>query len=123
MISINLSPRARGSRDDLRFAAAPLLRRLVGLAIAQAESGSRRYADDIDVEAGARIDVHIDGEALVEAIRAAAVDGLQRFLDGLDEGLRAIEEQAEAPAPRPRKAKPKAKPRKRRASASSAASA
>lgn len=134
MIKVSFDPGGarRGARidEEIRFAARPLVRGLVAAALARAEGRrGRAFAGDGIFEAGSRIDVEIDGEQLIETIRAAAVDGLQRFLDGLEEGLRAMEEPAETPAPKSRrkpkskaKAKAKAKPAgKRRARSTGAA--
>ena len=54
--------------------------------------------------------VHVEASKVAEAIRAAAIDGLRRFLEGLEEGLRKA--QADDPQPEPQ-AKPRAaaKPR------------
>ena len=129
MIKVSFDPggAGRGARidEEIRFAARPLVRGLVAAAIARAERGRRRgFEGEGLFEAGSRIDFEIDGDKLVETIRTAAADGLQRFLDGLEEGLRAMEEPAETPAPKPRRKKAKAKPAaKRRAKTSGAASA
>lgn len=112
--------------DEIRFAARPLVQGLVAAALdrAQRRHGHFRDEEELSFESRARIDVQVDTDELVEAIRTAAVDGLQRFLDGLEEGLRAMEEKAQAAAPDDKpKRKPRKPARKRGASASSSASA
>jgi len=68
--------------------------------------------------------IHVDGSKVAEAFRAAAINGLRTFLEGLEEGLR---EARTDPQPEPRakpkpkaKAKPAAKPKARKARSSAA---
>jgi len=73
-----------------------------------AEAGDRREREEHNMCHETRI--HIDGNKVAEAFRSAALAGLRRFLEGLEEGLK--EAQADAgdkddPQPDPR-AKPKA---------------
>jgi hypothetical protein len=60
--------------------------------------------------------IHVDGNKVAEAFRAAALNGLRSFLEGLEEGLRDLDTSAPA-APKqasrpkkPKKPKPSAKP-------------
>ena len=46
--------------------------------------------------------IRIDGDRLIETVRAAALDGLRRFLEGLDEGLREIDADRRAAEASPR---------------------
>jgi len=69
-------------------------------------AGARAAGDRKDPDEGLhhiRGDAHvqIDASAVGEAFRAAAIDGLRRFLDGFEEGLRNISERAAAEGDRP----------------------
>jgi hypothetical protein len=57
-----------------------------GLAAAALGSAARAASARPQAEAGFRLE--IDGEALADAVRSAARDGLRAFLEGLDQGLR-----------------------------------
>ena len=66
-------------------------------------AGARARADGAEARrasAAVRIEaprISIDGERVFETVRAAAIDGLRRFLEGLDEGLRELERQTGKP--------------------------
>lgn len=94
----------------VRFAESPAMRELASTALARA---ARRTGNGGDAPRVAALGV--DAEKLGEVIRTAALDGLRRFLDGFEEGLR----QAAEPAPpepepvrpaRPKRRKPTARP-------------
>ena len=55
---------------------------------------ARRASAAVRIEAPR---ISIDGERVFETVRAAAIDGLRRFLEGLDEGLRELERKTEKP--------------------------
>lgn len=78
------------------------------------EQGSER--EDYHMCGGTRINV--DGAKVAEVFRAAALDGLRRFMEGLEEGFRKAEAEAgQKPAsepPRPEQPpEPRAKPKAR----------
>jgi hypothetical protein len=55
--------------------------------------------------------VHIEGSKVAEAFRAAAVNGLRTFLEGLEEGLRKAESEPPAKPRKPARPKAPAKPK------------
>lgn len=70
----------------LELAGSPIVREFATAAMgaaAETKLRQRERADDSPEFA-----VSIDGDKLVEAIRSAALDGLTRFLEGFEEGLR-----------------------------------
>ena len=75
---------------------------------ARGQRAAREASADAREEArqfGARIS--IDAERLGETLRVAAIDGLRRFLEGLEEGLQrtnvTVEAEAAPTTPKPRK--------------------
>jgi hypothetical protein len=145
------------AKKAIRAASSPLMRDVANAAMAAA-GRVRRESGRASDEAGAGTEgrreencfhhdgrVRIDGAKVLDAFRTAAIDGLRRFMEGLDEGLRAAaadqkEEAAPKPAAKPRpkankakpkteaapkpaaKPKPKAKPRARKPAATGPAS-
>lgn len=63
---------------------------------ARAASGDARFEHEAVIE--------IDGERLVRTIRAAALNGLRSFIEGLEEGLRELDAAAEEQQGRRRRA-------------------
>lgn len=119
------------AKKAIKRASSPFVRDFASAAMAAAGRARRsdRVAGDEQEQEDYRMCTRIDieGSKVAEAFRTAAIDGLRRFLEGFEEGLRKAqaEESAEKDdpqpepraAPRPRApAKPKAKPRKPRAS-------
>jgi hypothetical protein len=93
----------------IKMGASPVVRELAAAAIGAAGTTAAGERKDPDgglhhVSGSARI--HIDGNKIGEAFRAAAIDGLRRFLEGFEEGLRNISEPVppDGDAPQPRKA-------------------
>ncbi|MGZ8349531.1 MAG: hypothetical protein ACXWU2_05845, partial [Allosphingosinicella sp.] len=78
----------------------PVVRKFAAAAIgAAAQSGTDRVRrwEQAGSRSVDRIDVKIDGERIVETIRSAALEGINRFLAGVEEGLRnAARESGEA---------------------------
>lgn len=80
------------AKKALKVAESPALREFAAAALGAA-AGRRRAGAAARIENGrapsgaARLE--IDGAELAEAICAAALDGVGRFLEGLEEGLRA----------------------------------
>jgi hypothetical protein len=93
------------AKQAIKAGAGPVVREIAAAALGAAHARANVG------RASAR--VGIDGNRIGEAVRSAAIDGLRRFLEGLEEGLR--EETArkgDDPQPEPQaKPKPKAKPR------------
>jgi hypothetical protein len=55
--------------------------------------------------------VHVEGSKVAEAFRAAAINGLRSFLEGLEEGLRKAESEPPAKPVKPARPKAPAKPK------------
>jgi hypothetical protein len=76
------------AKKALRAAESPVVREFAAAAIgAAAQSGTSRMRrrDPAERRHGS---LRIDGDKVVETIRAAALEGIQRFLQGFEEGLR-----------------------------------
>lgn len=87
----------RKAKKAVKMVDSPAVRSFAAAAVTAAgESRAARSAEMKTVGEGTpgpeRTTIRIDGEQLVETIRAAAVDGLRRFLEGLEEGLREVSE-------------------------------
>ncbi|HMG48663.1 MAG TPA: hypothetical protein VK614_14540 [Allosphingosinicella sp.] len=83
----------RKAKEAIKAGAGPVVREIAAAALGAAHARANVG------RAGTRIE--IDGGRIGEAFRSAAIDGLRRFLEGLEEGLR------DDPQPDP-PAKPKA---------------
>jgi hypothetical protein len=92
----------------LKMGASPIVREIAVAAIGAA--GGKKMGDRKEPQAeehgfADRANIHIDAGKVGEAFRAAAIDGLRRFLEGFEEGLRNIGESAapdgDQPKPRP----------------------
>ena len=89
----------RKVKKAARMAESPVVREVAAAAAAAAVQAraARAQARAAAAEAGGSAmqsgdaTIHIDGDRLVETVKAAALDGLRRFLEGLDEGLREID--------------------------------
>lgn len=128
---VKLSKKVRKkAKKAIKAATNPFVRDFATAAMAAAakarggkDSESAPEAQPYRLHYEARADV--EPSKVVEAVRAAAVDGFRRFLEGLEEGLRNAEAEAAPKPPKPPKPpkSPKApkppKPPKARASRSS----
>jgi len=105
------------ARKAIEMGASPVVREIAVAALGAAAGKARgkgsgdcaRFERRLHAEGEARI--HIDGGKLGETIRAAALDGLQRFLEGLEEGLQAMKDRDRSgdEAPSRRSAKPESR--------------
>jgi hypothetical protein len=83
----------------IKMGASPVVRELAAAAIGAAgakAAGERKDPANGLRHIGGSARVHIDGGKIGEAFRTAAIDGLRRFLEGFEEGLRNINEPAAA---------------------------
>lgn len=73
----------------------PVVREIAAAALGAAAEAkaakARARAAGVETRALGGATIRIDGDRLIETVRAAAIDGLRRFLEGLDEGLRDLE--------------------------------
>ena len=83
------------AKKAIEMGASPVVREIAAAAIGAA-AGKARGKGAKGFEHRARARIHIEGSAIGEAIRSAAIDGLQRFLEGMEEGLRAMKERDES---------------------------
>lgn len=118
--AVKISKKVRKkAKKAIKTAASPLVRDFATAAMAAA--GRARGASGASGNGGGErvrfeTKVHVDGTKVVEAFRTAAVDGIRRFLEGLEEGLREAgawtdakpAAAAAAPAKPAKPAKPKA---------------
>ena len=99
---VKIPKKARKTANKaIKMGTGPVVRELAAAAIGAA--GARAAGERKDPHGGihhvsgsARI--HIEAGRIGEAFRVAAIDGLRRFLEGFEEGLRNINEQAAAEA-------------------------
>lgn len=87
------------AKQAIKAGAGPVVREIAAAALGAAHARANVG------RASAR--VGIDGNRIGEAVRSAAIDGLRRFLEGLEEGLREAGGKGDDPQPEPQ-AKPKA---------------
>jgi hypothetical protein len=91
----------RKAKKALKVAESPAVREFAAAALgaaATAKAGKTAMSAGANGRGrGANI-VGIDGDRLKDAIRAAAIDGLRRFVQGFEEGLRNAAAGADAPA-------------------------
>jgi hypothetical protein len=105
---VKLPKQARKTANKaIKLGAGPMVREIAAAAIGAA--GTRAAGERKDPDEGLRhirgsAHIHIDGAKVGEAFRTAAIDGLRRFLEGFEEGLRNISEPvapaADAPKPK-----------------------
>jgi hypothetical protein len=114
---VKLPKQARKTANKaIKMGASPMVREIAVAAIGAAGGKDRGERKAPPTEAhgfSGRAHIHIDGAKVGEAFRNAAIDGLRRFLEGFEEGLRNISEPAapaEPAAPEAEKPKPKPKP-------------
>ena len=106
----------RKAKRAIKENAGPIVREFASAALGAAAARARQHgAGPTRLEAR----IHVDGNKFSEAFRAAALNGLRSFLEGLDEGLRDLNTSAPAAA----KAKVRAKAKKRKPSAKPAGAA
>jgi len=85
------------AKKAIKMGASPVVREIAAAAIGAAagKAGAKGSGDCEGFERRFKGHIHIDGGKLGETIRAAALDGLQRFLEGMEEGLRAMKDRDE----------------------------
>src|ERR1700712_5367118 len=102
---VKLPKQARKTANKaIKRGAGPMVREIAVAAIGAA-GGARgaRKAPLADLhEHSSRVRIHVDAGKVGEAFRTAAIDGLRRFLEGFEEGLRNINEKAAPPSTGPR---------------------
>ena len=97
---VKLPKKARKTANKaLKMGASPLVREIAIAAVGAGggrATGDRKEprADTRDFSGSAHI--HVEAGQVADAFRAAAIDGLRRFLEGFEEGLRNISEAAAA---------------------------
>jgi len=118
---VKLPKQARKTANKaIKMSANPIVREFAVAAIGAA--GAKAAGERKDPDHGLRqirgsAQIHIDAGKVGEAFRTAAIDGLRRFLEGFEEGLRDISEsaappKADPPEPKPKaRSKPKSKPK------------
>lgn len=79
------------AKKAIKMGASEVVREIASAAIG-AGAGRAAGTRPGGAEHRVRARIHVDGNKIGEAIRAAAIDGLQRFLEGMEEGLRAVKE-------------------------------
>ena len=85
----------------------PIVREFASAALGAAAARARQHgAGPPRVEAR----VHIDGSKVGEAFRAAAINGLRSFLEGLEEGLRDLDAGGGDSGGRAKRRKPNGRP-------------
>jgi hypothetical protein len=106
---VKLPKQARKTANRaLKMGASPMVREIAVAAIGAASAraaGELKEPRTEEHRFSGRAQIHIDGAKVGEAFRTAAIDGLRRFLEGFEEGLRNIGEPA---APDGGQPKPKA---------------
>jgi hypothetical protein len=106
---VKLPKQARKTANKaIKMGAGPMVREIAVAAIGAAGGrarGERKEPLSDENRFSGRAQIHIDGAKVGEAFRAAAIDGLRRFLEGFEEGLRNISESAAPDVDQP---KPKA---------------
>ena len=96
------------AKKAIKMGASPVVREIAAAAIGAAAGKAAANDSDGRSHSGrARVRIHIGGSEIGEAFRTAAVAGLQRFLEGFEEGLRDLKAKEEgAKASSRRTAKP-----------------
>ena len=98
---VKIPKKARKTANKaIKMSASPVVRELAAAAIGAAGaraaggSGDRKEESREEGRAGYRAEIHIDGSRVAEAFKVAALDGLRRFLEGFEEGLRELNARA-----------------------------
>lgn len=97
----------RKAKKAIKENAGPIVREFATAALAAAAARARQHGAGPPRVVHARI--HVDGNRVAEAFRAAALNGLRSFLEGLEEGLRDLDTNGGDPKARPKPRKPSAK--------------
>jgi hypothetical protein len=90
---VKLPRQARKTANKaIKMGAGPMVREIAVAAIGAAGGarGARKDPDHGLHHVGGRAHIHVDAGKIGEAFRNAAIDGLRRFLEGFEEGLRDI---------------------------------
>jgi hypothetical protein len=97
---VKLPRKARKTANKaIKVGANPVVRELAVAAIGAAGGkamGERKAPNAEAGSSGGRAGAELDFAKVGEAFRAAAIDGLRRFLEGFEEGLRELSERSEA---------------------------
>src|ERR1700710_3059902 len=97
---VKLPKQARKTANKaLKRGAGPMVREIAVAAIGAAGGarGERKAPPTDQHGQGSRVRIHVDAGKVGEAFRSAAIDGLRRFLEGFEEGLRNIGEPVDQP--------------------------
>ena len=81
------------AKKAIKMGASPVVREIAAAAIGAATA--KAAAHNAGPGGRARVRVQFDGGEIRDAFRSAAVAGLQRFLEGFEEGLRDLKVSAE----------------------------
>jgi len=90
----------RKAKKAIRMADSPALRGLAAAALGAAAEAKAACAQRTARGDPAGATMRIDGGRLADAFRAAALDGLRRFLEGFEQGLREAAEAEREREPR-----------------------
>jgi hypothetical protein len=88
----------RRAKEALRMAESPAMRELAAAALGAAATVGAARGEARAKRTVACTTLRVDGDELAETIRRAALDGLRRFMEGFEEGLREAEAKA-GPSP------------------------
>jgi hypothetical protein len=91
----------RRAKKALRMAESPAMRELAAAALGAAATVRSARTEAPARRTVARATPRVDGDELAETIRHAALDGLRRFMEGFEEGLREAEARASVRPGRP----------------------
>ena len=82
----------RKAKKAVKMAESPVVREFAAAALGAAAqskaAGAKARAGSNGTRLTAGTAVRIDGDKLADVVRAAALDGIRRFLEGFEEGLR-----------------------------------
>jgi len=95
------------ARKAIKNNAGPIVREFASAALGAAAARARQHGAGPPRVVEARI--HVDGNRVAEAFRAAALNGLRSFLEGLEEGLRDLDTGGGDSKAPPKPSKPSAK--------------
>ena len=93
------------AKKAIKVAESPVVRQFAAAALGAV---AQKKVDDAEAGPGPRhgrhrargVSVTVDGDRLAQTIRTAAIDGLRRFLEGFEEGLRNAAEAEEDDRPK-----------------------
>jgi hypothetical protein len=80
------------AKKALKMGASPVVREIAAAAIGAATAKAAGSGSGSNGGGRAKARIHFDGGEIGEAFRSAAVAGLQRFLEGFEEGLRGLKD-------------------------------